>query len=157
MNDFLVDYSELQAKLSKKRAFRLNDVKHKIKKVAFDVVRFVDNDKIDDLWQIHREGDDEYIVAMYDEDQQKTASTSIWSVVPDSNGTNLNVFCNNFPIKRVALNTLGIPSEDAHTVAHMMRKKFSTDQSFIDVFVKELSDKEREVFDEANLTFEAGK
>ena len=69
MNKFSVDYMDLQSKLSQKRAFRLSDVKEKIRKVAFDVVRFVDSDKLDDLWQIHRDGEDEYIVAMYDEEK----------------------------------------------------------------------------------------
>lgn len=161
MMKFSVDYADLQSKLSKKRAFRLTDVKHRIKKVAFDVVRFVDSDKIDDLWQIHRDGDDEYIVAMYDEDNKyntkKTASDQSWTAIPDSAGANVSIFYNGNPIKRIAMMPLGIPYEDAHLVCQSLSEKLANDKSFLTNFVKELTTEERKALKEVNPSVLAGK
>ncbi len=157
MNKFSVDYTDLQGKLSKKKAFRLSDVKHKIKKVAFDVVRFVDSDKIDDLWQIHRDGDDEYIVAMYDDEGQTPTLKTAWSVLPDASGQNLSVFYGSSPIKRIGLKQLGIPAEDAGMVSQSVRTKLATDEKFLNTFVNELSKEEREALTDANPSLLAGK
>src|SRR5574343_1213936 len=85
MNKFALDYSELQSKLTAKRAYPLAEVKDKIRKVAFDVVQFIDSNHIDELWKIERDGDNEYIVAMYDEDDENKISTS-----QDRKSTRLN-------------------------------------------------------------------
>lgn len=162
MNKFSVDYTDLQSKLSVKKAFRLSDVKERIRKVAFDVVRFVDSDKIDELWQIHRNGEDEYIVAMYNEDEQteKRASASVvtpWKAMPDNSGNNINLFYKDSPIKRIALAPLGIPSEDAWLVSHSISQKLATDQSFLNSFVKELTKEERQALKEIEPSLLAGK
>ncbi len=160
MMKFSVDYTDLQSKLSKKRAFRLSDVTGKVKKVAFDVVRFVDSDKIDDLWQIHRDGDDEYIVAMYEEEQtEKTASvaTTSWRAVPDGAGKNIHLFYKDVPIKRIALAPLGIPSEDAAMVSRSISQKLASDRSFFDSFVKELTEEERATLKQLEPSLLTGK
>lgn len=141
MTQFSVDYHDLESKLNRKRAYRLADVKDRIRKVAFDVVRFVDSDRIDDLWLIHRDGDDEYIVAMYDEDalgkqsdvlgKQKKKASSLWAAVADRAGTNVTVFYNSVPIKRVALSEMGIPAEDAQMVCQWLPEKLATDKAFL--------------------------
>jgi len=161
MKNFSVDYIDLQKKLSEKKAFRLSDVKGKIKKVAFDVVRFVDSDKLDDLWQIHTDGDDEYIVAMYEEEQtEKTASASTpapWKALPDGSGNNIHLFYKDTPIKKIALAPLGIPATDAWMVSHSLSQRLATDQSFFDSFLNELTEKERQVLTEAAPSLLAGK
>lgn len=158
---FSVDYTDLQSKLSKKRAFRLSDVKGKIRKVAFDVVRFVDSDKIDDLWQIHRDGDDEYIVAMYDDEQtEKKAEASVsnpWKAMPDGSGQNIHLFYKDTPIKKIALASLGIPAEDAWLVSRSVSQRLASDQSFFNSFVKELSDEEKKALKQAEPSLLAGK
>lgn len=158
MNKFSVDYMDLQSKLSQKRAFRLSDVKEKIKKVAFDVVRFVDSDKLDDLWQIHRDGEDEYIVAMYEEEQvEKKASLINWRVIPDGSGKNIHLFYKDTPIKKIALAPLGIPTEDAWLVSHSISQKLASDRSFFDSFVKELTITEKQILREVEPSLLAGK
>lgn len=155
MSKFSVNYMELESKLSQKKAFRLSDVKHRIKKVAFDVVRFVDSDKIDDLWQIHRDGDDEYIVAMYEDNQKeqsKVASNSPWKVLPDGAGKFINFFLNDNPIKKIAMSDLGIPTEDVYLVCSGLANKLSTDKTFLNSFVKELTVEERKAFEEIDLS-----
>lgn len=162
MNKFSVNYADLQATLNKKTAYRLADVKHRLQKVAFDVVRFVDSDKIDDLWKIERDGDDEYIVAMYDEDLKvaseastKTASANPWNVISDDSG-NIHVFYKNAPIKRLALAQLGLQADDAISVCRLMKTKFASDASFLGKFLNELTESEREALTEVEPSI-AGK
>lgn len=145
MDKFSVDFVELQSKLTAKKAYLLADVKHKIKKVAFDVVRFMDKDNIDELWQIQRQGDDEYIVAMYDDsalEVTKIASTSSWKVV--TAGSKLQVMFDNQPLKVISLASLGIPAEDAELVRRNMEKRFASDSEFANIFVQELSEDDQE-------------
>lgn len=150
MTKFSVDYSDLQNKLSRKKAFRLADVKGRIRKVAFDVVRFVDSDKLDDLWQIHRDGEDEYIVAMYNDNEQteKVASITNWKALPDSSGNHINIFFRNAPVKKIALAPLGIPTEDAWLVSRSISEKLASDQSYLKSFIQELSAHERKALEE---------
>lgn len=152
MNKFSVDYTDLQSKLNRKKAYRLSDVQHRIKKVAFDVVRFVDSDRIDDLWQIQREGEDEYIVAMYDEsldDNAKTASASNntidWKVIANHAGESVNVFYRNSPITRIVLAQMDIPSDDVHLVCKYLPQKLANDNNFRADFIANLTDAERDL------------
>lgn len=161
MVKFSVDYSALQDKLSQKKAFRLSEVKERIRKVAFDVVRFVDSDKIDDLWQIYRDGDDEYIVAMYENEQtEKKASASIsniWKALPDGSGSHIHLFYKNAPITRIALAPLGIPCEDAWLVSHSMVEKLATDQNYLNSLIQELTEDEKASLREIEPSLLAGK
>lgn len=160
MNKFSVDYTDLQSKLSKKRAFRLSDVKEKIKKVAFDIVRFVDSDNVDDLWQIHRDGEDEYIVAMYDEQSEKKASASAttnWKAIPDGSRKNIHIFYKDIAIKKIALAPLGIPEDDAWLMSYSISQKLTSDQSFFNSFVKDLTSIEKQVLKQAEPSIMAGK
>lgn len=142
MDKFSVNYTELQGKFLKKRAYRLDDVKHRIRKVAFDVVRFVDdNDGIDGLWQIHRDGDDEYIVAMYDEvkkEASKNVTSNIWNALQDSSGNYVNVFYHGNPVKKISLAELGIPPEEAYLVCQSLKDKLANDKVFLRKFANEL-------------------
>lgn len=152
MVNYSVDFDDLQRKLKKNKAYRLADVKDRLKKVAFDVVRFVDSDKIDDLWQIHRDGDDEYIVAMYEDEEPLTVNSSAkspWSAVPDNAGNSVNVFFDGVPITRVALAPLGIPASDAYLVSNSLPNKLASDESFLAKFVNNLTASERAVLEEA--------
>src|SRR5208282_4340202 len=90
MSNFKVDFTKLENKLLKK-SYRLADVKDQLETVAFDVVRFKDNDKGATLWQIQSADDGDYIVTLYDDadDNKKTASVvNGWEVVLTS-GTNI--------------------------------------------------------------------
>lgn len=159
MDKFSVDLTELQSKLQAKKAYRLSDVKHKIKKVAFDVVKFVDSDRIDDLWQIQRDGDDEYIVAMYDDNVTKTASapTSQWSALADNAGNNVNVFYRNVPVKRICIASMGIPAEDSYLVCRSITEKLASDKSFLVKFLSELTDSERKSLEDIDPSVLATK
>ena len=161
MNKFSLDYADLQSKLSQKKMYRLADVQHKLKRVAFDVVRFVDNDNIDQLWKIERDGDDEYIVAMYDDTQvvpqTKTASDNPWNAVADANNEFVHIFFKEEPIKRIAMKDFGISGEDAYMVCGILRSKLASDTNFLRKFVNELSQDERAVLTDAEPSLLSNK
>lgn len=145
-----IDYNVLQNEITKRKSYKLSDVKTQIKKVAFDVVRFTSDDDIGHLWQIvNGENGDEYIVAMYDDKVEKTASSASvdndWKVVPDFQNKNLNVFYKNSPIKKICLANYKIPSEDAFMVSASISEKLCTDQSFLNSFIKEFTEAEKKL------------
>lgn len=149
MNKFSVDYTDLQNKLNSKKAFRLSEVQHRIQKVAFDVVRFVDSDRIDDLWQIHRDGEDEYILAMYDDSDadnlsKKTAApVSKWKAIADHGGEAINIFFKDSPITRIALASMEIPMSDASLICRYLPIKLANDDEFRANFIANLTNTER--------------
>lgn len=144
---FTFDYQDLESKLNRKQAFLLADVKDRIKKVAFDVVKFNDDDNFEHLWQIQGEGESQFIVALYDteEKQTKTASVSPWSAISDAGY--VQVFFRNSPITKIALQPLGIPVEDAHLVCNSLPKKLATDHDFLQKFLNNLNAQERSVLE----------
>ncbi|HEY5267788.1 MAG TPA: hypothetical protein VII94_01485, partial [Candidatus Saccharimonadales bacterium] len=112
MTKFNVDYSSLAGQITKK-AYRLTDVKDQLETVAFDIVRFKDGDKGAELWQVQNAADGDYIVALYDEEVEKTASIP-WSVLVTKNGKDLQISYKGDPLVRLASSKLGIPSHELH-------------------------------------------
>lgn len=147
MNKFSVDYQSLQSKLEKKKAYRLSEVQDKIKKVAFDVVRFVDSDNIDGLWQIQHLNDGDYIVAMYSDDTNSespvTKSSTDWSVIADKTGSHLNFFYKGTPVTRLSLASLGIPSSDSGLVTNYLPIRLASNPKLVSGLLQELSLEER--------------
>lgn len=153
MNKFSLDYSNLNQNLNREKYFKLKDVKDRLQKVAFDVVRFIDSDgtgdNIDGLWQIRTNKDGEYIVAMYEEEIEKTASSkkNDWTAMPDRSGSNINIFYKDEPIKIISIASLGIPASDAGIVSQSIVNKLATDELFFNSFVKELTASEKQKLD----------
>lgn len=144
MNKFSVDYQSLQGKLDCKKAYRLTDVQDRIRKVAFDVVRFVDSDSIDGLWQIQHSNEGDYIVAMYDDaEQEVTKSSADWSVIADKTGNHVNFFYKNTPITRLALSSLGIPASDSALLSNYLPARLATNPKLVAGLLQELSSEER--------------
>jgi hypothetical protein len=108
MPKYSLDYSKLANQITKK-AYRLSDVKDQLETVAFDVVRFKDGDKGADLWQIQSADDGDYIVALYDDEVEKTASTNPWGVYVSKNGHDVQISYKGDPLVRFAASKLGIP------------------------------------------------
>jgi len=139
-NKFSVNYEDLQKKFNAKKSYKLEDVKYKIKKVAFDVVRFLETEDIDGLWQVQHRDDGDYIVAMYDE-PIKTASA--WSVVSDRNQKNINFFYKDTPIVRLASTKLGIPQEQVSFAIKHLPEKLASNQKLVEGLLLEISPEER--------------
>jgi len=141
MDKFAVDYSYIDQKLNSQKSYKYEEVKNRLVKVAYDIVRFMDADEsIDGLWQIQKTDDGEVIVAMYD-DTVKTASKkteSDWHVFPDRANTSINIFYKNEPIKRIASEMI----EDSNFLPSLCKDievKLASDDSFRNKLLNELS------------------
>lgn len=151
MDKYKVDFSALKRRESQKKSYKLSDVSHLIEKVAFDVVRFKDNDDGALLWKIEDSSDGPVIVAMYEDempadigmsnDLTKSAS-SHWHVDIDSNH-NVNVFYKNEPLKRFAAKELGQDPSNLASISRWLPNKLASDVSFRRSFLKELSHYEK--------------
>jgi hypothetical protein len=142
MSKFNIDYSGLANQISKK-AYRLADVKDQLETVAFDVVRFKDGDKGADLWQVQSADDGDYIVALYDDEQEKTASKNPWGVLATKNGSHLQISYKGDPIVRLASSKLGIPSTELHKAEEYLPEKLATNKKLVKALLSELSDAAR--------------
>lgn len=146
MSQSSIDYKRLEEKLEKKdkKAFKLSDVQHKIRKVAFDVVRFIDGFDIEGLWKVEKSEDGEYIVALYNdsEELEKTASTkSDWSTL-FSKQKEIHVFYKGTPITRLAAKDLGVPEEDLSLVCSYLPEKLASNKKLVAGLLKELPSEE---------------
>jgi hypothetical protein len=136
MSKFSIDYSGLENKIYK-RAYRLSDVKDRLETVAFDIVRFKDSDKAADLWQVQSAEDGEYIVALYQpEEEQKTANH--WEVLVSKTAGELQVYYKGDPIVRVASNKLGIPSSEVSKVPEYLPAKLATNKKLVKALLNQL-------------------
>lgn len=144
MPKFSIDYSGL-AQIQKK-AYRLSDVKDQLETVAFDVVRFKDGDKGADLWQIQSADDGDYIVALYDADEEneKTASAkNPWGVFVTKNGHDLQISYKGDPLVRMASTKLGIPSSEMHKAEQYLPEKLATNKKLVKALLSQLSETAR--------------
>jgi hypothetical protein len=142
MPKITVDYSGLATQMSKRASYRLADVKDQLETVAFDIVRFKEGDKGAELWQVQNASDGDYIVALYDEETEKTAST--WSVLVSKNGSDLQISYKGDPLVRLSSAKLGIPSTELHKAEQYLPEKLATTQKLVRALLSELSDAARQ-------------
>jgi len=136
-----VNYQDLDAGIKAPKRYRLSDVQDKIKKVAFDVVRFIEKDNIDTLWQVQSGPDGDYIVAMYPDDGPAVKEASGWEAVTDKSG-HINLFYKGTPVTRI--NTASIaPDMDAEDVCKFLPNKLATNNKLLNSLMKDLSTSER--------------
>jgi hypothetical protein len=133
------DYVGLDQTVNQKKFYRLADVKSRIEKVAFDVVRFTDSEDLDKLWIIREENGDKVLVAMYEDDSNKEITVKAsWAAIPDKTG-NVNVFYKGDPITKIAVEQMGIPKEDNALVSRSLPNKLASDKSFVSSMLSSLS------------------
>lgn len=140
MSKHSIDYSALDNKLNKK-AYRLDDVKHRIERVAFDVVRFKDNDadKIAGLWQIQNSDEGDYIVSLYDDssDTIKTASKKTdWEIV--STAKDLHFFYKGDPILKTSALKLDLSERDLSNISKTLPERLATNKKLVSVVLNQL-------------------
>jgi hypothetical protein len=136
MPKFSIDYSCLDTQLTRK-AYRLSDVQHQLETVAFDIVRFKDNDKSADLWQVQSADDGEYIVALYQPDAEKTASP-LWDVSINKTSGHLQVSYKGDPLVRVAASRLGITRSELDKVPAYLPAKLASSPRLVKALLNEL-------------------
>jgi len=144
MSKFSLDYDNLEQKVYKK-AYKLSDVKNKIERVAFDVVRFSDGDDSSKLWQVQSADDGDYIVALYDEQEDAAKVTaSSWEVVLNKTSSMIDVYYKGDPIVRVAASKLGIPSNEIAFVSKYLPKKLAENKKLAAALLNEAGDDVRQ-------------
>lgn len=137
MTKFSIDYQALSNSVDKK-FYRLADVKNRIEKVAFDVVRFKDGNP-DELWQIQSADDGDYIVARYsDEAKEEKKATSNWNVLVSKGSNEINVFYKGHPINKFASNNFGMSQEDLSFVSKFLPEKLANDRGFVKALLETL-------------------
>jgi hypothetical protein len=138
---FTLDYSKLEHKILKK-AYRLSDVKDRLETVAFDIVRFKDGDQGADLWQVQSADDGDYIVALYQPDEEKTAAT--WEVSISKTASDLQVSYKGDPLVKIAASKLGIPHQELHKVSEYLPAKLAENKKLVKALLNELSPSSKE-------------
>lgn len=137
MSKFAIDYSKLENKIYKK-AYRLADVKDQLESVAFDIVRFKDSDSsVANLWQVQKADDGDYIVALYQEDEIKTASP--WDVDVIKTANSIDISYKGDPIVRIAASKLGIPASELEQVKQYLPAKLAENKKLVSALLNELS------------------
>jgi len=131
----------LDQTINQKKSYSLSDVLDKIEKVAFDVVRFKDDD-LSKLWQIQKADDGtEIIVAMYDGPELKAESN--WTAIPDKSA-NIQVFYKGEAIHKFAISSLGFDTVDTSIVCRTLKSSLDTDKEFVKALVNEIPVESRE-------------
>lgn len=138
MSKFEINYSELESAIVKK-AYRLEDVKDRIERVAFDVVRFKDNDEGANLWQIHSADDGDYIVAIYQQEPEEKVASD-WSVQVSKVASALLVSYKGDPIVRIAAANIGIPPTELPQAEKYLPKKLSENKKLVKALLNELDE-----------------
>lgn len=146
MSKFNLDYSNLEERLlnNKRKEYRLADVSHRIEKVAFDVVRFIDSENIDNLWKIEKRDDGEVILAMYSDDEDdsitvESSKNNDWDTAIDKSASYINIFYKGEPITKVDVNKLNIPKEDINLLARSLPSKLASNPNLVTKMINELS------------------
>jgi len=125
-----------------KKSFYLKDVKDKIEKVAFDIVKFTDDD-FDKLWQIQSSEDGDYIVALYnDEEEKKISNASLrneWDVMI-SNANEINIIYKGEVLTKLAAKELGFNEKDLRLVKDYLPKKLSSNKNLVSKLLKDMSE-----------------
>jgi hypothetical protein len=132
MGLFDLNYSDLE-KLDKK-TYKLSEVKDRIIRVAFDVVR-LQGAPIDELWEIQSADDGDYIVARYNVDEEtapikQASAKNKWEAV--SKEGEVHLFYKGAAFTKFA-------HEDANTIVNFLPNKLSTDQHFVEALFSALS------------------
>jgi|SRR5271166_36076 len=142
MSKFDLDYNHISASLNKK-AFNYEDVKDKLVRVAFDLVRFTDSAS-DELWQIQNADDGSpVIVALYEEAQEGNAKEAAWHVSVNKTAGDFNVFYKQEHIAKFAASSLGVEPSDLDTVRRFLPKRLETDKKLAAALLDSLTTTER--------------
>jgi hypothetical protein len=136
MTKFSIDYAGLENRVYKK-AYKLSDVKDRIETVAFDIVRFRDSDDSANLWQVQSADDGDYIVAMYQADEEKTAAS--WGVTVSKLAGDLHISYKGDPIVKVNFSKLGIPRSELSKIEEYLPAKLTNNKKLVTALLNELT------------------
>lgn len=123
-----------------KKSFKLSEVKDKIQKIGFDIVRFKDGNP-EELWQIQSAEDgSEYVVALYN-DEEKVVTASMkphWSAVVRNN--ELHIFYKKDFLCKIASSKLGFTNEDLSLAKRYLPNKLAENKNLVKALFKDLDE-----------------
>ena len=141
MSKFSLDYNKI-ATFVEKKTHKYADVKDQLVKVAFDLVRFRE-DQSDELWQVQDADDGSpVIVALYEEDTAKKEASN-WSVQINKTAGDFNVFYKQTHLKKFASSAIGVEPANLDTVRRFLPRKLSEDKSLSNALLNELPAEEK--------------
>lgn len=136
MSKIGIDYLSLKNKFYKK-AYKLSEVQDRLETVAFDIVKFKDNDSSANLWRIQDADDGQYIVALYEQDDVKTSD---WDVSVSKTASHIQVSYKGDPIIRIASSKLGIPPNELYKAESYLPSKLSENKKLVKALLNELGE-----------------
>jgi hypothetical protein len=139
MSKFAINYSSLENTIYKK-AYRLEDVKDRIERVAFDVVRFKDDDNGANLWQVQSSDDGDYIVSIYEPDPEEKIASENWKVSINKISGDLQISYKGDPLVRVAYSKLGIPRAELNKAEQYLPQKLADNKKLVTALLNELNE-----------------
>lgn len=143
MSKFSLDYDALSDQVEKKR-FKLSEVRHRLEKVAFDVVRFKDGEP-EQLWQIQNGDDGDYIVALY-EGESELSKEAAWGVRLSKTAAAVHVFYKGEPMVKLAAAKLGIPEGEIEMLPKYLPRKLASNSNLVKALLGEMSPAARDEF-----------
>ena len=138
MSKFSINYSKLENKIYKK-AYRFEDVKDRLETVAFDIVKFKNDDVGANLWQVQSSDDGEYIVAMYQSDDEEEKKASLWDVAINKIAGNVQISYKGDPLVKIASTKLGIPNNELDKIKDYLPTKLANNKKLVQSLLNELS------------------
>lgn len=136
MNKFKVDYTNLENAVLKK-AHKYEEVKDQLVKVAFDVYKFKSDEKAK-LWQMHSADDGNYIVALYDSDDDLIEKKSDWQVIVNKSANNVNFFYQDEYVTKLPLDSFSMNSKDLETI---LPTKLAQNKNLVNLLLKNVNSK----------------
>lgn len=128
-----LDYKFLQDTLEK-RTYKLSEVKDRIVKVAFDVVKFKDEDE--GLWQIQNAEDGDYIIALYNPEEGSNIKEASWTVIMNKLAGDVSFIYKNEYITKMASTQLGV--SDPVFIEKTLPKKLAENPRLVQMLLKEV-------------------
>jgi hypothetical protein len=129
---FTIDFDHLAESVVPQQTHHLRDVEHRIERVAYDLVRFRDNEDTDQLWKVEDGSDGPVIVALYGDDGSliKTESSpkKDWEVIPDK--TAMHFYYKGEPLVSLSSDQLGIPENEFTIAGRWIPRKLASDERF---------------------------
>lgn len=122
-------------KLSKK------EVSEKFVSLGFDIVKFKDADKGAELWQIQSGEDGDYIVALYqaEDDIEKTAAKKTdWSVSINKVARDIQISYKGDPLVSVASSALGLPPEEVDKIPGYLPNRLAENKQLVQSLLNQL-------------------
>ena len=137
---FTVDLDKVASGLLPQRAYKLSDVQDRIERVAYDLVRFRDNQDTDQLWKIQESADGPVIVALYGDDGSLTTESKVkkdWEAIPDKNS--MHIYYKGEPLVSLSAEQIGVPVSEFNIVRRWLPGKLAKDESFQTLLLQRVS------------------